>query len=150
GMADAVERQAGDFFDAESGFAGDGREVGCARAGCLGARVLPEVSESPSGLHWGFLECGELGGSGKAVHGGEVVFSRSGNEARGSCEQLREAHGFFFWFCACWVGTSNDLSALDPSAGDEDRLAFRPVVAATLRIDSGRSAEFSCCDDKRV
>ena len=42
----------GDYVDAESGQPGDGRQVSGDRPGCVGARVLSEVSEPPAGLHW--------------------------------------------------------------------------------------------------
>ena len=37
------------------------------RPGCVGARVLLEVSESPAGLHRRVVERGQLGGGGEAI-----------------------------------------------------------------------------------
>ena len=63
--------KSGDKLDvistAEPGQPDHGRQVPGARRGRLGARVLPEVSESPAGLSGGVVECRELAGSGEPV-----------------------------------------------------------------------------------
>ena len=89
GLADALERQAGDFVDAESGYAGDGRQVRRDGSRRVGTRVLPEVSEPPAGLSGCVLECCQLGGSRKAVRCGKVVSQRKFRERRTASTPVR-------------------------------------------------------------
>jgi superoxide dismutase len=61
------EKFAAAALDSEPGFTADGRPVNRDGAGCMGARVLFEISKSPAGLHRGVVERGELGRSREAV-----------------------------------------------------------------------------------
>ena len=60
----AREEQQGhpDYLQRQSGFADYGRQLPGDGPGCLGARVLSEVSEPPARVHCGVVELGELGG----------------------------------------------------------------------------------------
>src|SRR5688572_33086931 len=60
-------RQGDDRVLAEPGQSTHGREARDPRARRLGARVLPQVPEPPSGLHRGVVERGELGRGGQAL-----------------------------------------------------------------------------------
>ena len=61
GLAVLQGRQADTGIAAQSGQSDHDRRQAGDGPGRLGARLLPEVSEPPSGIHRGLVECGELG-----------------------------------------------------------------------------------------
>lgn len=60
-MAGCRRRKAASVFHAEPGFAADEGPHADPRLGCVGARVLPELPESPPGLCFRVVESGGLG-----------------------------------------------------------------------------------------
>src|SRR5215475_9166598 len=73
GLAAFEGREAGHRFDAEPGHTDFAQGEGGTWARCLGARVLPEVSEQAAGLHRGVVERRELGFGVGFVRQGEEV-----------------------------------------------------------------------------
>ncbi len=80
GLAAEQGREAGDHVQRESGQPAHGRHRAGDGTRCLGARLLPEVSEPPARLHRRVVERGELGGSLEAFR--EVDFIARGSRTR--------------------------------------------------------------------
>jgi hypothetical protein len=73
GLAAGERREAGDRLYTQPGHTDLAEGESGAWPGCLGARLLPEVSEQEAGLHRRLVERSELGFSGGALRSGQEV-----------------------------------------------------------------------------
>jgi len=73
GLAAEIGRQTRDFFHSQPGQPRDGGQVRRDGPGRVGARILPEVSEPPPGLHFRVVERRELEGHRRPLQRGQVT-----------------------------------------------------------------------------